>query len=72
MKKIFTMILVAAGTISFASAQSYNQKVIAYNDNKKMSNDRDDHNAFDKTKTLITMTATFLQRKTGKAGKDQP
>jgi len=50
MKKIFTMILFAAGTISFAAAQSYNKKDNAYNDNKKISNDRDDHIAFDKDK----------------------
>jgi len=50
MKKIFTMILFAAGTISFASAQSYNKKDNAYND-KKISNDRDDHVAFDKDKS---------------------
>ena len=52
MKKIFTMLLVAAGTISFASAQSYNGKDIVYNDNKKISNDRDDHNTFDKDKNV--------------------
>lgn len=52
MKKIFTMMLVAAGIISFASAQSYNQKDIAWNDNKKISNNRDDHNAFDKDKSF--------------------
>ncbi len=39
MKKIFTIILVAAGTIGSASAQSNYQKSIAYNGNKKMSND---------------------------------
>jgi hypothetical protein len=36
MKKIFTIIVVAASTISFASAQSH--KSIAYNDNKKLNN----------------------------------
>jgi len=52
MKKIFTMLLVAAGTISFAAAQSYNQKAGTWNDDKKMSNDRDDHHAFDKDKKV--------------------
>jgi len=48
MKKIFTMLLVAAGTISFASAQSYGQKAGTWNDDKKITNDRDEHHAFDK------------------------
>jgi len=52
MKKIFTMLLAAAGTISFATAQSHNGKDIAWNDNKKISNDRDDHNAFDNNKNV--------------------
>ncbi|MGG9963562.1 hypothetical protein [Ferruginibacter sp. SUN106] len=52
MKKIITMLLVAAGTISFASAQSHNQKDIPWNDNKKMNNDRDDHDAFEKGKNV--------------------
>ena len=43
MKKIFTMILFAAGTISFASAQSPRRKNIAFNDNKKAGNDYDAH-----------------------------
>lgn len=38
MKKIFTIILVAAGTIGSASAQSNYQKSMAYNGNKKMKN----------------------------------
>ncbi|HEY5393053.1 MAG TPA: hypothetical protein VIJ57_13095 [Hanamia sp.] len=40
MKKIFTIIFVAAGTIGAASAQSINQKNIAYNEHSKMSNER--------------------------------
>ena len=52
MKKIFTMLVAAAGTISFATAQSHNGKEIAWNDNKKISNDRDDHNTFDNNKTV--------------------
>ena len=39
MKKIFTIILAAAGTISFASAQSIDHKSMAYNDHQKISND---------------------------------
>lgn len=46
MKKIFTMILFAAGTISFASAQSHQERNTAWNDNKKIRNDR--HSGFDK------------------------
>lgn len=59
MKKIFTIILVAAGTISFASAQSNNRKSIAYNDNKKMSNDYDHHATFGKTNTSAYNDAYF-------------
>ena len=40
MKKIFTIILAAAGTIGAASAQSINQKNIAYNEHSKMTNER--------------------------------
>ncbi len=39
MKKIFTIILFAAGTIGAASAQSNIQKNIAYNDHNKVDND---------------------------------
>ncbi len=39
MKKLFTVILAAAGTISFASAQSFDHKSVAYNDHQKISND---------------------------------
>lgn len=46
MKKIFTMILVAAGTISFASAQS--DKSIAFNGNKNRG-DYNRHSTFGKT-----------------------
>ncbi len=52
MKKIFTMILVAAGTISFASAQSHNEKNIARNDNNKTSNDYGQHSGFDKNNSV--------------------
>jgi hypothetical protein len=46
MKKVFTMLLFTAGTISFAAAQSYNQKNIGNQDSKKINNDQ--HAAFDK------------------------
>ncbi len=39
MKKFYTIILVASGTIGSASAQSFNHKSVAYNDHKKI----DDH-----------------------------
>ncbi|MGC4099798.1 hypothetical protein [Ferruginibacter sp.] len=48
MKKIFTMLVFAAGTVSFAAAQSHNDKNIAYNNDKMISNDHDEHYAFDK------------------------
>jgi hypothetical protein len=48
MKKIFTMILFAAGTISFAAAQSYNHKASGYTDDKKISNNRDIPVAYNK------------------------
>ena len=52
MKKIFTIILVAAGTISFASAQSNNQRNIARNDNKKINTDYKQHSSFEKTNSV--------------------
>ncbi|MEP7253585.1 MAG: hypothetical protein ABI683_14435 [Ginsengibacter sp.] len=52
MKKIFTMILFAAGTISFASAQSHNQKDIARNDNRKVSNVYDQHSGYAKNNSV--------------------
>lgn len=59
MKKIFTIILAAAGTISVASAQSKHQKSIAYNDSKKMSNDYDQHATFGKTNSVVYKDAYF-------------
>ena len=38
MKKIFTLLIAAAGTVGFASAQSYH-KSVAYNDHQKTIND---------------------------------
>ena len=49
MKKIFTIILAAAGTISAASAQSNHQKNIAYNDHKVISNDYGQQGSYGKT-----------------------
>ncbi|MDP4284957.1 MAG: hypothetical protein Q8891_11065 [Bacteroidota bacterium] len=48
MKKIFTMTLFAAAAISFASAQSHNEKNIVWNDNNKVSKNYDQHSSFDK------------------------
>lgn len=59
MKKIFTIILAAAGTVSAASAQSFNQKSIAYNSNKKMSNVYDQPATFGKTKSIAYNDAYF-------------
>ncbi|MEO9032572.1 MAG: hypothetical protein ABI285_04970 [Ginsengibacter sp.] len=53
MKKIFTIILVASGTISFASAQSNNQRNIARNDNKKVNTYYSQHSSFEKTKGVV-------------------
>lgn len=39
MKKLITVILAAAATISFASAQSFDHKSVAYNDHQKIIND---------------------------------
>ncbi len=39
MKKFLTIILAAAGTISFGSAQSFDHKSVAYNDHQKIIND---------------------------------
>jgi len=59
MKKIFTIMLVAAGTISFASAQSH--KSTAYNDNKKM-NDYNQYANFGKTNNVAYNDAYFSQK----------
>ena len=59
MKKIFTIILAAAGTIGSTSAQSINQKSIAYNNNKKMSNVYDQPATFGKTKSVAYNDAYF-------------
>ena len=62
MKKIFTIILVAAGTISFASAQSH--KSIAYNDNKKMSSAYDQHSSSGKSNNVAYNDAYFSYKET--------
>ena len=55
MKKIFAIILVAAGSMSFVSAQSNNRKSMAYNDNKIY----DHHTTFGKTNTIAYKDAYF-------------
>lgn len=59
MKKIFTIILAAAGTIGSASAQSIKQKSIAYNDHSKMSNQYDQHATFDKPNNIAYKDVYF-------------
>ena len=51
MKKIFTIILVAAGTIGAASAQSKHQKSVAYNDHSKNNYGYNDHAGYGKSNT---------------------
>ncbi len=51
MKKIFTIILAAAGTIGAASAQSKHEKNVAYNDNARATKSYDDHDSYGKSKT---------------------
>lgn len=51
MKKIFTIILVAAGTIGAASAQSRHEKNVAYNDHSKNSYGYDNHSSYGKSNT---------------------
>jgi hypothetical protein len=57
MKKIFTLIVVATGTISIASAQSKKHESVAYNDSKKMSGHHDA--SFGKTHTIAFNDAFF-------------
>lgn len=59
MKKIFTIILAAAGTISAASAQSNQQKNIAYNDHKVISNDYGQQGGYGKTNNVNYNDAYF-------------
>jgi opacity protein-like surface antigen len=51
MKKIFTIILAAAGTIGAASAQSNHEKSVAYNNHSKNSYGYDDHAGYGKSNT---------------------
>jgi hypothetical protein len=57
MKKIFTLLLAAAGTISFASAQPGNRNSTAFNDSRKMSDHRDD--IYNKSNTVVYNDAFF-------------
>lgn len=59
MKKIFTIILAAAGTISAASAQSKQQRNIAYNDHKVISKDYGQQGSYGKTKDVNYNDAYF-------------
>ena len=59
MKKIFTIILAAAGTISAASAQSNQQKSIAYNDHKVFSNDYRQQGSYGKANRVNYNDAYF-------------
>ena len=62
MKKIFTIILAAAGTISAASAQSRHQRNIAYNDHSKMSNDYGQLASFGKTNRVAYKDTYFFYK----------
>ena len=68
MKKIFTIILAAAGTIGAASAQSINQKSIAYNDHSKMSNERGFTSNHATTSMVNYNEANFSKAKAAKMG----
>ncbi len=59
MKKIFTIILAAAGTISAASAQSGHQKSMANKDSKKMSKSYHQQPTFGKTNAAPYNDAYF-------------
>ncbi|HEY5392692.1 MAG TPA: hypothetical protein VIJ57_11285 [Hanamia sp.] len=63
MKKFLTIILAAAGTISFASAQPVNGKNVTYNDHKKMIKDYDQHNIYGKTNNVNYNDAKYLYQK---------
>lgn len=69
MKKIFTIILAATGTISIASAQPVNGKNGTYNDHKKMINTYDQHNIYGKTNKVNYNDSKYLyQKKQDKMG----
>lgn len=53
MKKFFTIILFAAGTISFASAQSNHQQYNTRNDKKTASNGYNHHPGFEKNNSVV-------------------
>ena len=52
MKKIFTLLVAAAGTIGFASAQSHSSKDMGYYNTKQIRTPYDQHSAFDKYKNV--------------------
>ena len=73
MKKIFTIILAAAGTIGAASAQSKHEKSVAYNDHSKNSYGYDDHAGYGKSNTAgYNDGYNSYKEKQDKTGKDQP
>jgi hypothetical protein len=63
MKKISTLVLLAAGTISIAAAQSTAKKGSAYNRNQQptnaIGNDYHQQQGFDKNKTVAYNTSYF-------------
>ena len=67
MKKIFTIILAAAGTIGAASAQSINQKSIPYKEHSKMSNERSLKSHHTATNTLKYKNENFSKEKAAKS-----
>lgn len=62
MKKIFTIILAAAGTFSFASAQSFNGKNVVFNGHKKVVADHDQRNSYGDTNSVNYNDAKFTYR----------
>lgn len=60
MKKIFTIILAAAGTLSFASAQPVNGKNVTYNDHKKMIKDYNQQSIYGKTNNVNYNDAKYV------------
>ncbi|MEO6230304.1 MAG: hypothetical protein ABJB11_14220 [Ferruginibacter sp.] len=66
MKKIFTLVLLAAGTISFANAQTHNQKnnTDKYSNNQTKSQRDDDahQSGYDNNHSTGYATATFTYK----------
>ncbi len=62
MKKIFTLLILTAGTLSFAAAQSYDKNDAGFKDGKKAGYDRNDNNAFDKNKSVAYKDSYFFYK----------